>query len=467
MASFSSLNTALSAMRYQQVALDVASTNVANGGTDGYVRRRVVGETVGGGAVPAVWSRTNEVAAGVRASGIGRMVDQYLDARGRTEHGKQSYLDLQSEALARVETGLAEPGDNGVAGALAAFRSTLHDLVNSPGSDAARSQVLASANTVADAIRLQSRNLTDEAGDQRSGLLATVQEVNDTATQLAATNKSIAAASLTAGDTASLLDERDRLSMKLAELTGGTATIRSDGGMDVDLNGVALVTGASANQLQITAGVNADGTADGNPTAYAVSGGGGAVPGTLGGEVGGISDLLDRKLPDYLAGLNGIAKKLADDINAQHVLGFDAAGAPGGATFFAYTGPDVAASLTVAITDPKKIAASSKPADPATGMVLDTGNADRLIDAITVDDDYQRLVNGFGTVVASTKRLATNQQALTSQVDSSREQLAGVSLDEETVNMLSAQRAYEAAARVMTTVDSVLDTLINRTGVTR
>ena len=68
MGNFSSLNTALSAMRYQQVALDIASTNVANGGTDGYVRRRVVGETVGSGAVPAVWSRTSEVAAGVRAS---------------------------------------------------------------------------------------------------------------------------------------------------------------------------------------------------------------------------------------------------------------------------------------------------------------------------------------------------------------------------------------------------------------
>jgi flagellar hook-associated protein 1 FlgK len=100
-------------------------------------------------------------------------------------------------------------------------------------------------------------------------------------------------------------------------------------------------------------------------------------------------------------------------------------------------------------------------------MVLDTGNAEAMIGAIKVDDDYQRLVNVFGTVVSSTRRLAANQQALTSQIDSSREQLAGVSLDEETVNMLSAQRAYEAAARVMTTVDSMLDTLINRTGMTR
>ena len=81
-----------------------------------------------------------------------------------------------------------------------------------------------------------------------------------------------------------------------------------------------------------------------------------------------------------------------------------------------------------------------------------------------MEDSYQRLINGFGTEVASVKRLTANQQVLTGQVDNSREQLSGVNLDEEMVSMLSSQRAYEAASRVMTTLDSVLDTLINRTG---
>lgn len=454
MASFASMNSALSALRYQQVALDVAGTNVANAATEGYVRRRVVGETVGAGPVAALWSRPSPTAAGVQASAIDRMVDPFLEIRGRAEHGRQAYLDLQASALARVETGLAEPGGSGVSAALAGFKATLHDLVNAPGSDAARSQVLAAANTVADAIRLQARNLAEETADQQSRLAVTVNEVNTVARELAATNHSIAASNLTAGDTANLLDERDRLSMKLAELTGGTATIRSDGGMDVELNGVSLVSGDTAHEVEIVSG--------GKPTAFAISDGGGSIPGSLGGEVGAIADLLDTKLPDYADGLSAVAQDLADALNAQHALGYDRNGDAGG-PLFDYDPADVAGSLTVAVTDPRKLAASGI----ASPDVIDAGNADLLIDAITVDDAYQQLVNGFGTIVASTKRLAANQQALTNQVDSAREQLAGVSLDEETVNMLTAQRGYEAAARVMTTVDSLLDTLINRTGLVR
>lgn len=452
MSSFSSLNTALSAMRYQQVALDVASTNVANATTEGYVRRRVVGETDGPGAVPAMWSRPSPTAAGVRATGIDRMVDPFLDARGRVEHGKQAYLDLQASALARVETGLAEPGDNGVAGALAAFKSTLHDLVNAPGSDAARSQVLAAANTLADAIRLQARNLAEETADQQSRLAVTVNEVNTVARELAATNHSIAAASLSAGDTANLLDERDRLAMRLAELTGATAEIQGNGTMTVRLNGQSLVAGDVASVVTIDS--------DTKPTAFSINGT--TVSGALGGEVGAIADLLDTKLPDYADDLGAIAKQLADDLNAQHAAGYDRDGNPG-AALFSYDPADVAGTLSVAITSPKDLAASSVPR----GDVVDAGNAEELIDAIRVEDSYQQLVNGFGTIVSSTRRLATNQQALTNQVDSAREQLAGVSLDEETVNMLTAQRAYEAAARVMSTVDSMLDTLINRTGLVR
>ncbi|HEY0904720.1 MAG TPA: flagellar hook-associated protein FlgK [Marmoricola sp.] len=461
--SFSSLNTALGALRYNRVAMDVASGNIANVGTEGYARRRVNAESVGAPAQPAMWSRYEGAGDGVSVAGIDRMVDALLDVRARREHGNQSYLDIRQTVLERVETGIGEPGDNGVAAAIADFRSAWHDLANNPGSDAARAQVLGRAATLADALRVQSRNVEAESGDLRIRALADVAEVNTVASDLAATNKSIAIATLNGTDAGVLLDTRDQLAMRLSELTGSTTTLRADGGFDVSVNGVPLVTGQDAGTLQIATGITSTGDDDGNPITYAITDASGttAVPPGMTGEIGGVTDLLTTTLPAYSAGLNAVAQQLADEINAQHQAGYDAAGNPG-QPFFSYNPADAAASLAIAISGPDEVAASA-----IAGGGLDAGNATAIAGLTGAEESYQRLINGFGTEVASVRRLAANQQVLTDQLDGSREQLSGVNLDEEMITMLSAQRAYEAAARVMTTVDSVLDTLINRTGLVR
>jgi flagellar hook-associated protein 1 FlgK len=467
--TFSSVNSALSALRYQQVVMDVTSGNVANVGSDGYVRRRVSGEAVGAPAQPAMWSRYDGAGEGVRISGVDRMVDPLLDARARREHGNQSYLDVRQGVLERLESGIGEPGDNGVSAALAEFKKSWADLANNPGREAARNQVLAKAGSLADSIRIQARNVNAEAGDQRVALQTDVGEVNTLASDLAATNKSIAIANINGTDAGTLLDKRDALALRLSELTGAVATPRTDGGFDVAVGGVPLVTGQDAGTFVIATGVTATGGDDGNPVSFSITAPNGtstSVPGGLRGEIGSEAELLTTTLPAYLAGLNEIAKTLADQVNAQHAQGVDQDGAQGG-PLFAYDPADIAGTLAVdpaMVGNPRKVAASSGPAGTPT---LDAGNALAMGAAVTVGTDYQRLVTGFGSDVASTRRLALNQQTLTTQVDASREQLSGVNLDEEMVNMLTAQRAYEAAARVMTTVDSVLDTLINRTGMTR
>jgi len=458
--TLSSLNTALSALRYNRVAMDVASHNIANVATEGYNRRRVDGESMGAPVVPARWSTYEGAGSGVRTSSIVRMNDVLLDNRARTEHSSLSYLQLRATALARMESGVGEPGDSGVSAAMADFRSSWQDLANDPGGNAARGQVLARAESLAGALAAQAANVSAEMTTQRLTLQGSVAEVNTVATELAATNRAIATAALDGVDVSDLADTRDVLGLRLAELTGGVGLLQPDGTMDVSVAGVALVSGSTAGTLRIATGVTASGGPDGSPVTFAIDHGATSTTLTadVRGKAGASADLLNTTLPAYAAGLGAVARDLADTVNAGHAAGYDLDGTTG-AAFFSYDPADPAATLTVAVTA-RQVAASSLP-----GGVLDGSNADVIGTAGTPEGSYQRLVNGFGTEVASAQRLVRTQSLLTTQVDSAREQLSGVNLDEETVAMLTAQRAYEAAARVMSVMDSVLDTLINRTGI--
>jgi flagellar hook-associated protein 1 len=435
--TLSSLNTALTALQYQRTALDVSASNVANATTDGYTRRRVNAETIGPSATPALWSKQSPTGSGVKATNIERMTDAILDARARKEHASQAYLDLRATSLARVETGIGEPSDTGVASALAAFKTSWADVANNPNSDAARTQVIAKAQTLIGSVAAQVANIDGEIADQQTRLDSTVTEVNSIAEQLAATNKNVVAATLNGVDTTALMDKRDQLAMTLAELSGGTVTIQSNGTADVAIGTHALVT------LDATTPIDAA-----------------ALPTGTGGQLRAVQELLTTTLPAYKAGLDGVVTELATQVNALHGTGYDLAGDPG-QPFFSFDPADPAGTIAVAVTDPRKLAASSSGSD------YDGSIATKLAAANNAGTAYQSLVNGFGSQVNSAKGLAATQQLLTSQVDGARDQVSGVSLDEEMVGMLASQRAYEAASRVMSVVDSVLDTLINRTGILR
>jgi flagellar hook-associated protein 1 FlgK len=193
----------------------------------------------------------------------------------------------------------------------------------------------------------------------------------------------------------------------------------------------------------------------------------------MGGELGGIATLLNVTLANYRAGLNDVAQQLADMVNTQHEAGYDQSGAAGG-KFFDYTAGDPAGTISVLVTDPSKVAASSD----GSGQSNNADNADTITQVlngavgagnppgtpVNINDAYQRLVTGLGSTVAGLNTQTTNQQLLANQVDDEREQQAGVSLDEETINLMQAQRAYEASSRVLTVMNSLLDTLINRMG---
>ena len=231
---FSSLNTALSALRYNRVAMDVAGANIANVSTEGYARRRVEGAAVAGPTQPALWSRYDGAGDGVTVTGVTRMTDELLNVRGRREHGNQAYLDVRQASLERIENGLGEPGDSGVAAALADLRNCLARADAQP-----EQRVRAGPGALQ---RAQRRRRDRRPGPQRrvrGGRPARARaqrrhrgEHPGPAGWPTPTGPSPPAAS-NGSDVGVLLDKRDQLTLRLAELTGAKATVRSDGGADV------------------------------------------------------------------------------------------------------------------------------------------------------------------------------------------------------------------------------------------
>ena len=195
----------------------------------------------------------------------------------------------------------------------------------------------------------------------------------------------------------------------------------------------------------------------------------GSLPLTVGGTAGGQLHALNSVIPTHQAELDGIARQLATALNDTHDDGFDLDGDRGTDLLGSTGGPITASSISVLITDPRKLAASAIGADD--GSVpgnLDRGNADKLAQLGTgvgsPDTAYRKMIVELGVQSAVSQRNLGIQSVITGQVDAARESVAGVNLDEEMTNMLSFQHAYTAASRMVSTIDEMLDVLINRTG---
>jgi flagellar hook-associated protein 1 len=468
--SFAGLSTALSALYAQRRGLDVTGQNIANANTDGYTRQRVNMESVGAPAVPALWSNYNGAGSGVTVTDIQRLRDSFLENRARTEQGTLSRLTVAQDTMAGVERSFQEPGDTGLQSQLADLWSAWHDVANRPGDLAARSQLLSTTATVADGIRATATSLEDQWSTGREQLGTTVAAVNATAHSVAELNQAILTATSAGIPSNELSDQRDLLVMNLAQMTGGQARTAPNGSVDVFLGGIALVRGPLSADLTVTGATTmADFRAgvSGPPAVTWTSNGSLA---DMGGDAGARIESLASTLPDYATKLDAVVAKLVTTVNAAHTTGsYDLNGDPGANIF----DPNATAqNITSLITDPRLVAASKEaPTLDALGnkvASLDGSNAAGMANigelSTGPDASYRQMVVQLGAAAQTANRRMDIQSSVAGDVDAAREAQAGVNIDEEMVNLLSYQRAYEAASRVITTVDATLDTLINRTG---
>jgi len=472
--TFSGLGTALSSLIAQRQALDVAGQNIANANTVGYTRQRATMSPVSGVQVPSMFSTNDGIGQGTRVSSVDRLADVFLDARLRATTSSSSFLAARAEAYTTLEKSLGEPGKTGLSTQLSDMWAAWQEVGNYPDKNANRAVLLESSRDVATRVGTLYSDVATQWSQSRSTAVALVDQVNTAAANIADLNERIASITASGATAHELADQRDLLVTQLSQLVGASADIRADGTVDVLVGGNTLVSGKRVNALAVS-GATAFDQVTGSPAvgvdvvwaerptqSAALSGG--RVAGLLsvlapadGSGSGGV-------LAEAAARYDTLATTIATKVNALHGTAVRSDGTPGG-DFFTFTpGKPAALGLTVAISAPSDVAVATAGAGAHDGSVADLigklGTAAGGPDAV-----WSETVVDLGVRSASaTSRATVAEAARTTAVQQQLAQ-ASVDTDEETVNMLAFQRAYEGAARVLTAIDEMLDTLINRTGV--
>lgn len=432
--TFMGLQTALRGLLAQQRALDVSSNNIANANTEGYSRQEAVMAAsdaleISSGALQN--GAGAQIGTGVEVQAYRRIRDAFLDLQYRAQAMRLGEEAAKSRSLDQVELALAEPGENGIAAQLERFWSGWADLSNAPDSQATRQALVEQARSLATsfgALDAQLATVAQQAADEYSSIVAaTSGEVAQVADEIANLNGAIRDAFSSGSQPNNLLDRRDELVDRLSKLAYVTTTDNGDGTIDVSFGDAAvdLVAGTTVTWPQTLTAPQ--------------------------GKLGALLELSSATgtIASYRTDLDNAAKSLADTVNAIH--------AP--PNFFSYTAGSEAATLAVNVT-----AATVRTSTTASPGANDIALGIAALRGGTADQAYASLVSRIGNDVREAARQETNAQLLLNSVQDRRESTSGVSLDEEMTNLLRFQRGYQASARAMSTIDEMIDILINRTG---
>ena len=475
--TFGGLNTARTALWASQRGLDVTGQNIANVNTDGYSRQRVELRAMGGTAVPAIHSVSSPVGNGVDADQVIRIRDVFLERRGQGESAKAAELTVGDEALAQVEAAFREPGETGIQNMLAKVWTGFSAVANAtdPQDPAARRQVLERLDILANGMQTTRATLDQQWLQTRDNLEALAAEVNSTASSIADLNTQIRQATRSGLPTNELSDRRDLLVGQLAQRVGATSVAAEDGMVDVIVAGTTLVASGSALGVRVAGADSPDDLGAGDDPRLVTVPGGTSL--AVGGTAGGQLSVLTSTVPRYRDSLDQLARDLVTKLNAVQAQGYDSSGAKGDLQPLLDDGSGTvpvdpatvtAGNIRLRVTTPELLAvARTSPGDLGAASA-DGRNAEAFFDlsleAGGVDATYRALVVGLGVEASVASRDLEVQTVIATQVDSARQSVSGVNLDEEMTNMLSFQHAYSAAARMVTAIDEALDTLISRTG---
>lgn len=457
----SGISVALQAVLTHSQVLEITEHNIANASTKGYRRQTAILTT----EMPnSINGADHGIGAGQRGNGvtidrIDRFNLAFFDGRYRAVSAEAQSWEAQSGILSHLESILAENSDDGLLPKLDQFWAGWQALSNEPTSTSLRAIVLDDASALATAFNRRATQITQMRSDQNLAVAGNVEEINSLASQIAQLNGNISRVISVGEQPNDLMDKRDLALDRLAELTGAVSSEQKNGEMLVSVGGHVLVMGQDTFKLEVRTNPADTSVVD----AYWNDGQKLTPPS---GELKGTLDVRDRVLVDQLTGLNTMSAGLIAQVNTIHSGGYGLNNATG-LNFF--NGTD-ASSITVnSALDANSIATSSAANQAGNNNIAMQITALKTVKGMkagtaTLNDFYNTQIT---ELAVTTKRASDNSYQhglIVNALGNQRESVVGVSLDEEAANMAKAQKAYQAAARVLTAYDDLLDLVINRMG---
>ncbi len=483
--TFSGFDIARRAIVAQQQALEVTGHNIANAATPGYSRQRANLTASNPYTIPSMHrpNSAGQIGTGVEVASVTRLRDEFTDYQYRSENQSLGNWEAQWQTLDRVEGIFAEPAAAGLKKAIGEFFNAWQDLSRDAGSDTVRAVVRQRGAAVSDMFRHIHKQLDDTRVDINEGIRLAVDDINSLAEQISALNVQVQSSELGGHRANDLRDKRDLLVDKLSGLVN-INVFDENGQFAVVVNGTSLVRHGAVTHMKLSLNQTSPGVRE---VVWEKADGTEGLPvRATNGRLAGLTSSRDQVMHNFMGALDDLANKFADEVNRIHGTGWyvregadldnlqDADWLSGMDFFASANGDPISASSIIINPDisdsaegRRKIAAAGTKVTGDGAIALQLGQLrNQEIPGLngTAEQRYEGILGVLGVESQKAQRLMNNQTMLVDQLDMRRQSVSGVSLDEEMTDMIRYQHAYNAAARLITTMDEVLDVLINRTG---
>ena len=430
MSSFSTVNTAFASLQAAQAGMMVTSQNVAGANVDGYSRRRA--------EVTITQFAPNSSASsstGFSMEGFVRDYSQIVDAQRVSQSGDVKLSQTLVDATSTLDALLLDKSTS-LGPALDSFYSAGSALVRNPADNASRATFIGTAASLVSRVQGMSQSIDSIGSYAAVDLQTTLSGANRNAMDLANLNKSIVASG--GSPSADLLDQRDNLLKGLHSALGGQSTINPDGTAIFRIGGYGLVDSVVANTLAADESGNLAMTVGSGAQSFKQ-----AVEYTAvkGGSAGADLLLIHGFVPTLRAKLDVLA---GDLVKGASGLKADSTGS----AIFSFDGDSASSTLKLAVTNAKD-------------LEIDATGAGRLPALQTASSkQWAEFVSVTASTLATWSNDLTANTAVEGQLQSEKERISGVNLDEEAANLLTFQQLYQASSKIMEASSKMFDTLL-------